>query len=470
MNKLQDNEQLFISTLLKSDSKRAAIIKQIDNPDHYFTVGECRSLFVTIKRLQSSKKKIDLETVNAFCKKVEFKDIKHIYDKYSEIDEQNISAHLDLLRANSLEFDLSNSYFKKLTNIIADPKQNVSYKAQAISEITAEIDRRQTQKSETLKDMGKLMEEQKELFEERKKGYTFHTTGDFRIDACMSYGYTPKEMTVMAGRPSNGKSLFRLDNARKLGNQQIPVAVFNMEMRNHSDLDRLLCMSTQIESTKLVKNFGDLSRDEMSKLLAEMERLSNNFSVYMDDEPIQTLETIKSSIGNLQEKLQKEYIVVYLDLFTKLVEFDQAAGPFDFEKICNKMQKLTRQMGIHSVLILQINRSADKERLNNLTDVPKVYPRFSQIKNSSAFEEVADNIFLLCRPSNYLRHYEFGGHVPEYLRLEIAKQRHGLQSSFENVILYKNNNNYLGLITPDDNWDPLAIEIDDKDLDGYMNK
>ena len=74
---------------------------------------------------------------------------------------------------------------------------------------------------------------------------------------------------------------------------------------------------------------------------------------------------------------------------------------------------------------------------------------------------------LLIAYKYYLNKYSWGEYVPSYIRLEIAKQRGGTQSTFSNVILYKNNNNYLGMITPEQDWNPLKVEIEDSEMDGY---
>ena len=468
MLKLQNNEQLLISTLLKSEEKRKQIFNLIDNPDYYLVVDECRSIFNTIKRLDSSKRFIDVESVNSFCK-ARYEVIRDIYDNLGEISENNIDEHLKVLKNNALENDLSNKYYTHISEVLGNDNMNVEYKANVLKDAALEIEERQTNKTDDLLDMRTLIEKQKELFEVRKQGKYFRTTGDRRLDELMTYGLIAKEISVIAGRPSNGKSLYRLECARKLANQKIPVAIFNLEMRNESDMDRLLSICAQIDSTRLVKCFNQMEENELHGLYKEMQRMSNDMTLNMCDNPVLDLDMYKSILCRQQDKIKQDYIIVYIDLFTKMVEFGEAKSAFDIEKICNKIQKITKELGVHNILVLQINRSADKERLNGIADVSKIYPRFSQIKNAGAFEEMADNIFLICKPSNYLNTYEWGEFVPRYLRVEIAKQRGGKSTTLSNVLLYKNNNNYLGLIEPEKDWGPLKTEVTDEDLERYMS-
>jgi replicative DNA helicase len=468
MLKLQENEQLLISTILKSKEQRIRVLHIISNPEHYLTISECKDIFKVIKSLHHMGKEVNLETVNSFSS-VEFKDIKEIHDKYGEIELENIDIHLELLRKNSLENDVNSKYLTEIYDLLSDNTKSYEYKIKAIQDLNEEIRIRRESSARDFQDMAKLVETQRELLDARRKSIEFCTTGDARVDNLMSYGYTPMTISIIAGRPSNGKSQYALNNARRLANLRIPAAIFNLEMRNVSAMDRLISMGTEIETTRMVKNFSSLNRYDINKLNGELDRISSDMTLFMDDDPVLDMDTFQSMVGRLQEKLGKEYIVVFSDLFTKFQEFHDAQSAWDIEKICNKMQKMTRKLGIHNIIILQIRRDSDKIQLRSVPDVVKMYPKFHMIKNSGAFEEVADNIFLICRPSNYLHQYAWGEYVPDFVRLELAKQRDGGQTSFSDVLLYKCNNNYMGLIEPEENWDPLEINVTDEDLDKYSS-
>jgi replicative DNA helicase len=259
-----------------------------------------------------------------------------------------------------------------------------------------------------------------------------------------------------------------LDNARRLANSGNVVALVNLEMKNTQTMDRLLAMNTQIEATRLVKYYSDVSPQEEDKIMREMGRMSKELSFFAIDTPSVSLSDMMSHIKRLQDRIGKEYVVLYIDLFTKLTDFGEAESALDYEKICNKFQKEVKDAGIHAIPIVQINREADKEKITAVEEVSKLYPKVNQIKNAGAFEEIADNVFLVCNPSGYLKKYEWGQYVPSYFRLDVAKQRGGSTSSDDSVILYKNDNTYLSLVTPEDGWNPLTISIDDSKISGYL--
>jgi replicative DNA helicase len=318
--------------------------------------------------------------------------------------------------------------------------------------------------------MDVIIDDYKLLLDERKKGSSFYPTGERRLDKIMTYGFAPCELTSIAGRPSNGKSLVAEDYARRSSNMGINTAIFNLEMKNRNVVDRLLCMGTQMDPTRLVKCFDQVSESEQVKLYQELDRMSGSMSLMMYDKPMLDIDGFVAIVSQAQEKLKNQYMIVYLDLATKLTDFSRSESALDFQRACDRMQNETKKLGIHTVMLLQINRSSDKEKITSINDAYKIYPNFSQIKNSGAFEEVSDNILLVSKPSNYLNKYEWGEFVPSHIRVELAKQRGGAPATISDVLLYKLNNNYLGLINPEENWDPLKISLDQNDISSYLRR
>ena len=84
-------------------------------------------------------------------------------------------------------------------------------------------------------------------------------------------------------------------------------------------------------------------------------------------------------------------MVVFVDLFGKIQEF-QGSDNFarDYEKNCNIVQIMTRELGIHTVLVAQIVKSVMQRKFKR--------PTMNDLKNAGALTEVADNIFGIYRP------------------------------------------------------------------------
>jgi len=462
-------EKQVIATLLKDPSSRSELVGLMPNPAHFFKVDECQKLYSVMRNIHNKGGVIDIELMSSACT-VPYETIRDIYDKYEAINPANRKIHVEMLVKNSLTFELSTSIYSDISSTLLDGSKTYSQKIEYIKEKSEELGRRQNTNADVLQPISKIVEEYKLILEDRKKGISFFPTGDRRIDGLMTYGFAPQELTTIAGRPSNGKSLMAQDISRKSANIGIPSAVFNLEMRNPNVLDRLVCMGAQLDPNTLVKCFDQMTKTDQDKMYAELDRMSTSMNLMMYDKPNLAIDGLNTIISQAQEANKKGYMVVYLDLATKLLEFSKAESQLEFQRECDKLQNLAKKLGIHLVMLLQVNRSSDKEKLTSLNDVYKLYPTFGQIKNSGAFEEVSDNIFLVCKPSNYLNKYEWGEFVPPHIRLEIGKQRGGAPSGMSEALLYKLNNSYLGLITPEKDWDPLKISLDQNDISAFVNK
>ena len=84
-------------------------------------------------------------------------------------------------------------------------------------------------------------------------------------------------------------------------------------------------------------------------------------------------------------------MVVPIDLFGKIKDFSGSDNyARDYENKLNEVQVMARELGVHFILVAQIHREATKGKFKR--------PKMSNLKNSGAFEEVADIILAVHRP------------------------------------------------------------------------
>jgi replicative DNA helicase len=188
-------------------------------------------------------------------------------------------------------------------------------------------------------------------------------------------------------------SAYALCMMKNLAAQKIYTAQLVLEMNKISFLDRYTSARTGIPITSLVKNRYLLNATERAILDSELQALLNNPYLYLCDTPSPRMADIKRMIKELQKKLGQTYLVVVIDLFDKIKDILTSADNLTprFHISLNEIQILAKELGVHFVLVAQINREPEKAKSKR--------PGLFQLKHSGAYEEIADIVFLLDRPS-----------------------------------------------------------------------
>src|ERR1700735_4263315 len=116
----------------------------------------------------------------------------------------------------------------------------------------------------------------------------------------MTSGLQESELTIIAARPSMGKTAWAIniaENAAVRGGKV--VAVFSLEMSKASLLRRMLASQALVNSKAI--QTGMLMRDDRSKLVSALERLMES-KMFIDDTPGITLAEMRGEAGRLEEQ------------------------------------------------------------------------------------------------------------------------------------------------------------------------
>ena len=85
-------------------------------------------------------------------------------------------------------------------------------------------------------------------------GITGISTGFVEFDR-MTSGLHPAEMIVIAARPSMGKTALAMNIAEHVAINEMPVAVFSLEMSSQQLVQRLLCSRARVNLQKVRDGF-----------------------------------------------------------------------------------------------------------------------------------------------------------------------------------------------------------------------
>jgi len=334
----------------------------------------------------------------------------------------NLDEHLGSLKEDHVRWIISEQGVAKLAEAVERGSVPLEVVRGIVGDWSAKLDKVDTSVRSTGRHLGQIMPEYREYRELVTTGKGFFPTRFANLDEHLTEGLAPKKVTIVAGRPGMGKSTFVLNLAIRLSHAKTPVVIFSLEMNTTSLIDKLIAYDSKIDLSRL--QHDDLTPKERRFVEVSMRRWTGNKYLIVDDTPMLTLEAMRSQITRLQRALGQTYMVVIVDLFGKVGDIQGENLANVYERKLNEVQLMARQLGVHFVLVAQISRKAESGK-----DPEKYRPGLSSIKNSGAFEEVADLVLFLFRPRYYQKD------LPEdVLEVHIAKQRMGEQgivASFE---------------------------------------
>jgi replicative DNA helicase len=233
------------------------------------------------------------------------------------------------------------------------------------------------------------------------------STGFRSLDR-VSSGFPPGGLTVLAARPSMGKTAFALDIALRVAKKEITVAIFSLETPRDMLELRLICRHGRIDLSSLTSG---QATDEAWKRLAPSIAEVSQLPIYVDDRPRPKAVDLRWRIRAAARRFNARLVIVdYLQLATARggTRNDEVA------MVSGELQAAAREIGhINAGALLvasQLNRVADGER-----------PRLSHLRDSGAIEQDADAVWLLCEESGSRP----GQLEPFGKELEIAKSRNG---------------------------------------------
>lgn len=239
-------------------------------------------------------------------------------------------------------------------------------------------------------------------------------------------GLKPGELTVIAARPSMGKSTLALSIARNVacprpGTQAHPVLFVSVEMAALDLTDNLMCSLARVDSHLVRK--GLVSRQEVESIYDAAERL-NSAPLVLDDAPAPSLLEIRARARRLRSEGRCALVVVdYLQLVRTQGSSDRARHE-DVAELSRGLKALARELEIPVVALSQLNRNSE--------DRPDHRPRLSDLRESGAIEQDADVAILLHREARFLS-------------VEVARDR-GVANQ-ATLIVAKNRNGPVGDVT-----------------------
>ena len=326
----------------------------------------------------------------------------------------NVEFHARIVHEKSLARRLLNSSIEIATRCYDDSEDATSIleaAEQKIFEISeGQIKQAFTPLSVIVQDGYQKIEE----LAEKKSLVTGVPTGFIELDR-MTSGFQPSDLIILAARPAMGKTSFCLNIAQHIGvKEQIPTAVFSLEMSKEQLGIRLLCGESRLDSQRV--RIGDLEADDWERLTHASEILSKA-PIYIDDTPaISILEMRAKSKRLKMEKGLGVVMVDYLQLMQPRTPRENRQQ--EITEISRSLKQLAKELHVPVIALSQLSRAVEQRNDRK--------PQLSDLRESGAIEQDADIVMFIYRPEVYF------DDAPEGIaELIIGKQRNGPVGSVE---------------------------------------
>jgi replicative DNA helicase len=316
-----------------------------------------------------------------------------------------------------------------------DAQQFIDSAEQAVYEIAHS---RESSSVRTLKDVMRETFERIDRANARGARITGIPTGFDRYDRITS-GLHDGELTIVAARPGMGKTSFVLNVAINVASPQqlesardpnerweepgLGVVVFSLEMPREQICNRMLCAEARVDVSCV--RTGALTPNHWSKLThaaAHLERLS----VWIDDSPTLSILELRSKVRRLQAEFShgaaahgdgsRRIGMVVVD-YLQLMRGREGAQSREQEisEISRGLKQLAKELSLPVVALSQLNRAVETRAEKSKR------PQLSDLRESGAIEQDADNICFIYR-DDYYNKETLDRNIAELI---VAKQRNG---------------------------------------------
>jgi replicative DNA helicase len=277
---------------------------------------------------------------------------------------------------------------------------------------------------------------------ERGDRITGISTGYERLDA-KTAGLHPGDLTIVAARPGMGKTSLVLNVAVNVASprtvtvpgpheqgggveRQEPgfgVCVFSLEMPREQLATRMVCCEGRVDVGKLRQ--GYLQPDDWRRLTEAASYLSS-LPIWLDDTPAISILELRAKVRRIQAEYNRDATPTSAERKVGLVVIDYLqlmkgrdgvnSREQEISEISRGLKQLAKELMVPVVALSQLNRAVETRTTKDKR------PQLSDLRESGAIEQDADNIIFIYRDEYYNAETTNQKGIAELI---VAKQRNG---------------------------------------------
>lgn len=228
----------------------------------------------------------------------------------------------------------------------------------------------------------------------------------------MTNGFQDGELTVLAARPSMGKSDVMLHIAKSSGWKNYLPIIFSLEMSNESLRDRLIASTGRFSRSRMRDPFRMLSEKQKMSWTQAVGLLSET-KIQIFDRSRQTVSEMRMKTRKMMHEHKGLKPLILIDYLTLIHSHgNESNNHLKVSEITKDLKAMAREFGCPVIVLAQLNRGVEKRDDKR--------PLMSDIRESGSIEEDADIIVFLYRDAYYTKDEN-----DNVMELIVAKNRNG---------------------------------------------
>ena len=227
----------------------------------------------------------------------------------------------------------------------------------------------------------------------------------------MTGGWQPSDLTILAARPSVGKTSLALNIAQHAAiHEGKRVAVFSLEMSKDQLTTRLLAGASGVDIFRIRR--GEVEGFDLARIAGAVHTLEAA-KIFIDDTPTASPIDLRAKARRLAADGGLDLIIVdYLQLMMPSRQTKDVNRVVETSDISRGLKAMARELNLPVIALSQLSRASESREGGQ--------PRLADLRDSGAIEQDADLVMLLWR-QNGQEH----GAAEEQIKLSLAKHRNG---------------------------------------------
>ncbi|WP_163183686.1 replicative DNA helicase [Neobacillus sedimentimangrovi] len=389
-------EKTFLGSLMKAEYLLKDTVvrpEQLESTRH-------QELMRRFLEFNQSGKNIDLLTLTTLPDLETYGGMSYLVELQSYADIENIDKTEKLILEQWKE--------REKRNILTVAAMN----DWEIAKVIAELDKINQSKMEDHTPLTQSLAKMYEAPWEDRKPQTSVTTGIKKLDE-VTGGFQKGEVTILAARPSMGKTDVMLHFAKMSGWAGYLPLVFSLEMPVGLITSRLIASTGGFNRIKMrdpKKMLTPKQKKKWSEVIADL----NETNIQIFDGAGQTIPEMRAKIRKMMHQYPSKKPIIFIDYLTLIPsgQFYGGNSHLQVTEISKSLKIMAKDFECPVICLAQLNRSVES-RANKR-------PLMSDIRESGSVEQDADVILFLYREAYYDKETQ-----NRSLEIIVAKNRNG---------------------------------------------
>ncbi|MBQ6551606.1 MAG: replicative DNA helicase [Lachnospiraceae bacterium] len=406
-------EQSVIGSMLYSPDAVQTAAEMLTGEDFY--QRQYGVLFETMKELYESGRPTDVVTLQDALKRKDVAPETYSLDFLKELlNASFISANI----RSYAQIVLDKSMLRKTIRTLEEITNTCYLGKEKTGEIMADTEKKVFDLLETREGTGTaepvnqtVLRVIERIEEAAKNGGAVSglPTGFSDLDYRLS-GLQKSDLVLIAARPSMGKTALALNFVDSIAiRQNVPIAMFSLEMSREQLVNRLLAMESHVDSQKL--RTGQLTDLEWDDIVAGSAQIAKS-KIVIDDTPGISVSELRTRCRKYKLEYGIKVVVIdYLQLMSGNSRTENRQQ--EISEISRSLKAVARELDVPVIALSQLSRACEARSDHR--------PMLSDLRDSGAIEQDADVVMFLYRDEVYNPASPEKG-IAEII---VAKQRNG---------------------------------------------